>query len=530
MSIARRSAARHRCLPLPPPLWAGRRTQRFGQPVLVYGGRPRGQHLSILLRRIVFRQQQQLRSRHRIADHVRRSLQLGSGGTTATTVGSHGTLPQTQQRRQCSAISGEYGSASEGILQLSANGQYLTMMGYGVNANAFNTAPLSTYGTTAALGQTTSLTTAEQAAQSPATIYTTVPRVVALIGGDGSVDTTTALTGVFNDQQPAQRGDGEWLVVLCLRSGRNRRRHRRRVLRVQGRDHRDADQRQHLDTRAVANHRQPATGTETRAVEIVHTGTDNACTSHATSRRRARPTTPRTSARLTDATGGLPTSATGFRGDPAHSAGGSTRSGGNTGSINLTNRRPQTACNNTPRIGKVRLSRARSSSFSPTRPRLYVTDSGSAQERQCERRRLGEGGLQKWSLIGGVWDLDYDLSAGLNLVNNANANANTPTAPGVTGLFGLTGEVVGNNVELFADQLRAERVVALLPLRDHRHARRHHDLPGRAARSFTTLYSAPSDVSIRGVSFAPAPEPASLAVLATGLAGLGLLRRRNMKA
>ena len=48
--------------------------------------------------------------------------------------------------------------------------------------------PLSTYGT-AALGQTTSLTGGT---------YTTVPRVVALIGGNGSVDTTTALTGVFN--------------------------------------------------------------------------------------------------------------------------------------------------------------------------------------------------------------------------------------------------------------------------------------------------------------------------------------------
>ena len=65
-------------------------------------------------------------------------------------------------------------------------------MGYGVNANTFNTAPLATYGT-AALGQTTSLTGGT---------YTTVPRVVALIGGNASVDTTTALTGVFNMNNP----------------------------------------------------------------------------------------------------------------------------------------------------------------------------------------------------------------------------------------------------------------------------------------------------------------------------------------
>jgi hypothetical protein len=61
----------------------------------------------------------------------------------------------------------------------------------------FNNAPLSTYGT-AALGQTTSLTAANQMG----TVYTTVPRVVALIGANGSVDTSTALTGVFNTNNP----------------------------------------------------------------------------------------------------------------------------------------------------------------------------------------------------------------------------------------------------------------------------------------------------------------------------------------
>ena len=84
---------------------------------------------------------------------------LGAGGTTASSVGTL-TLPQTASGANW-AISGEYGSASEGLLQLSGNGRYLSIMGYGVNANAFNTAPLSTYGT-AALGQTTSLTAANQ--------------------------------------------------------------------------------------------------------------------------------------------------------------------------------------------------------------------------------------------------------------------------------------------------------------------------------------------------------------------------------
>ena len=64
---------------------------------------------------------------------------LGAGGTTASSVGTL-TLPQTTSGAN-SAISGEYGSASEGLLQLSGNGRYLTIMGYGVNASTFNTAP-----------------------------------------------------------------------------------------------------------------------------------------------------------------------------------------------------------------------------------------------------------------------------------------------------------------------------------------------------------------------------------------------------
>jgi len=115
---------------------------------------------------------------------------LSGNGRTATAAGSL-VLPQTASGANA-AFSGEYGSASEGYLNLSANGQYLTMMGYGVNAAAFNSAPVSTYGN-AALGQTTSLTGAS---------VTTVPRVVALIGTTGNADTSTALTGVFNTNNP----------------------------------------------------------------------------------------------------------------------------------------------------------------------------------------------------------------------------------------------------------------------------------------------------------------------------------------
>ena len=44
-----------------------------------------------------------------------------------------------------------------------------------------------------------------------------------------------------------------------------------------------------------------------------------------------------------------------------------------------------------------------------------------------------------------------------------------------------------------------------------------------SAETFTTLYSAPDDVSIRGVAFAPAvPELSSWAMMVIGFAGLSL--------
>jgi len=121
-------------------------------------------------------------------------------------------------------------------------------------------------------------------------------------------------------------------------------------------------------------------------------------------------------------------------------------------------------------------------------------------------------------LTGGVWTLDYDMVNGLNLVNNALANANTPTAPGVTGLFGLTGSVVGGQVELFATSYGLNELSPSF-LYEITDTLSDTTIAQAGGETFVTLYAAPSDVSIRGVAFAP-PAGVPGPIAGAGLPGL----------
>ena len=438
---------------------------------------------------------------------------LGAGGTTATSAGSL-TLPQTGS----APISGEYGSASEGFLTQSVNGQYLAIMGYGVNASTFNAPPPGTnYGTTA-LGQTTSLT-----GQS----VITVPRVVALIGGNGGVNTSTQLTGVFNTNNPrsAVTVDGSSFYVS-------------------GQAGTTKGPPAFIDpTQGVFSAQLSATtatvidnSTDTRALAIssVVAGTNTLYVSRDFNPSAAVPCGGANANNCTNISkyNGLPTSiATSTLVIP----GAPSVNGGNTGSIDLTTGTANGV--NNSRIGKfVYLSPEQY--FFANSTTMYVTDSGQPKNGNANAAALGEGGLQKWSFNGTTWVLDYDLVANLNLVNNANANSNTPTAPGVTGLFGLTGQVVNGQVELFATSFGLNELSPSFlyeitdTLADMTIGQANTD-----GEQFTTLYSAPSNTSIRGVAFAPTgtddpltptPLPASWTFMLIGLAGFGwaAMRRR----
>jgi hypothetical protein len=436
---------------------------------------------------------------------------LGTGGKSATSVGTF-TLPQSASGANW-PVSGEYGSASEGFLQRSVNGMYLTLMGYGVKATTFNSAPVSTYGN-AALGQTTSL----PANQQTGTIYTTVPRVVALIGANGTVDTTTALTGVFNMNNPrsAVTVDGSSFYV----SG-------------QGSSKTDPNQGVFYALKGATTATAIDNTTDTRAVAIsnVLTGNNTLYVSRDFNPSASAPcggvnaNNCTNISRLSGPGGSLPTSkTTPVRLIPFVAS----VNGGNTGSIDLTAGLANGV--NNSRIGKfVYLSPEQYFFANPTT--LYVTDSGQPKNGNANAAALGEGGLQKWSLVGANWVLDYDLVVGLQLVNNATANSNTPTAPGVTGLFGLTGIVAGDGVELFATSYGLNELSPSF-LYEITDTLSFTTIAQASGESFTNLFSAPSGVAIRGVAFAPVaptPLPAALPLFATGLGALGLLGWRRKR-
>jgi len=79
---------------------------------------------------------------------------------------------------------------------------------------------------------------------------------------------------------------------------------------------------------------------------------------------------------------------------------------------------------------------------------MYVSDEGSGNATD----KASHAGLEKWSLVSGVWQLDYVLTQGLIGVVDSNLNGPDGQYPNVTtvGLRNLTGVVNGDQVTLWA--------------------------------------------------------------------------------
>jgi len=417
-----------------------------------------------------------------------------TGTTSATYVGSK-VLPQTSAGANY-AISGEYGSSSEGTLQLSGNGKYLTIMGYGVNAAAFNANPTA-YGTlttdptkSTALGQSGSLTGQG---------YTAVPRVVALIGANGVVNTTTALYNIYNGNNPRSvyTVDGSSFYV----SGQGDSPDATGGVFYATLGSHSATPITGLDTSGMTSSQ------DTREVQVY----DGQL--YVSSDSKEGSGSNRDFIGTLGTAGTLPTSLANG-GDGPTMLTGFGNSGG-TGKVTIT-----TATSNGINAKGEQINLSPENYFFANATTLYVADSGSPKNNSATSS-LGDGGLQKWEDIAGTWTLEYTLSAGLNLVANTSAS-------GTTGLLGLTGEVVGNSVELYATNYTIGDTdpTFLFGITDILSA-----TTKPVNEKFSILATAPADSNLKGVAFAPAPlpEPATWAMMLMGFGGLGGLLRATQR-
>jgi hypothetical protein len=413
--------------------------------------------------------------------------QYATTGTSGATQAGMLVLPQASVAGGNYAVSGEYGSSSEGTLQLSGSGQYLTIMGYATNANSYNSA-YDVNGTGTALAQSPNVT--GNAAD--------VSRVIALIGANGSVNSTTAITNVFNENNPRSvyTTNGTSFYI----SG-------------QGND----------DSTGGVFYVSKVGATTATAI----TGADTSSGSHGTFNQDTRD--------VQIVNGQLTVS--------VDSSEGTASKGLNIdriGTLGTAGSPPTTTLNQQPTAlpglnGAISLANGNGNSlngssgsaylspenfFYANATTLYVADTGDSKNgtQGTATGNIGDGGLQKWSLINGTWTLDYTLSTGLNLVANTSSH-------GVSGLYGLTGKVVGNEVELFATSyvLGDTDQTYLYGISDTLSDTVASQVTGE---DFTTLEAAPADSEFKGVSLAPVPLPPGLPLLLGGLVMVGLIARR----
>lgn len=396
-------------------------------------------------------------------------FQFAPVGTTAATYVNSLVLPQTASSPNL-PVSAEYGSSSEASMHLSGNGQFLAILGYGVNA-AFYNANVSQFGN-AALAQSTSLTSSS---------LTAVPRVLALIDANGIVSSSTAVFNAFNTNNPRSvfTADG----TSAYLSG-------------QGASGDATGGLFYVPVGSIITSPTPITGLDTsdntaaqdtRDVQILNnTLYASVDTKAGSGAARSFVGTVGTHGTLPTGTVGAPVMLRGF---------GNT---GGTGQVTITT--SADGSNNGNGINAVgqTVNLSPENFFFASPSVLYVADSGNGKQTSASTK-LGDGGLQKWINSAadgsGTWTLAYTLYRGLNLVANTNTD-------GISGLYGLAGQVVNGQVQLYATSFTLADLdqTFLYGITDNLS----YTTAGQAAgETFSTLASAPKGSNFKGVSFAP---------------------------
>ena len=369
-------------------------------------------------------------------------------------------------------VVGQYGSNSEGNIQLSGNGQYLTIGGY--NATAANAgiqaSTNSANGThfTAGTAFSSSTVSLAQATDSD------VPRVAVRIDANGNVNSSTELNDVYNTNniRAVYSASGSSVYLSGQGDGDN------------------SNQGLFFATVGVNNVKSPGSAP---------TGIFN---SHDTRFVTAFNNNLYYSL---DASSGS-TGIWEFSGLPSGSATGTRITPATTG-----------------KTGSSEVFYSPEGFFFANATTLYVADTGAPKT-----GNLGDGGIQKWTFNGSAWTLQYTLTPTLSgwIAPGNPKSLNS----GETGFEAITGQIVGSGpsatVHLFAVSYTEsdDNPDGLYSISDTLSA------TSGAGESFTELESSPGNggENFKGVSFAPIPEPSGPCLICAG-GTLITLRRNNRR-
>ncbi len=364
-------------------------------------------------------------------------------------------------------VAGEYGSSSEGNIQLSGNGQYLTIAGYSASAAAagIGASTNTANGTSFPVGTTYSASTVALAQSTD----TDVPRIGILIDGNGNVNSSTVFNNLYNTNNPRAVYSPAGSSIYISGQG----------------DKNTSDQGVFL----------APTGLNTKTSGGTATGIYN------TNDTRY----------VTGANGNLyysldkknsPTGIFQISGLPAGKATGTQITAANNGIL-----------------GAGKVSYSPEGFFFANATTLYVAD-------RCVPKAggTGAGGIQKWTLTGSTWTLQYTLQNPGNFI--APSAAATATS-GETGFEAITGKTVGDLATLYAVSYTAgnDNPNGLYAITDNLSS------TTGTGETYTELESAAGNGGevFKGVSFAPdaVPEPSTWTLAGLGAALCAWLVRRR---